>query len=88
MQKAAINPRIQMADQLLKTGQLERAEALYLQELAANPGNIVTIRSMAGYCRKHQKIDLAIKLLEKATEQLPDNVIVLNMLADVLRECG
>lgn len=77
-----------MANQLLQFGQIDRARALYLQEFSANPQDISAIEAAVKLCRKHQQTDLAITLLESANKLLPDNVSMLNMLADILRERG
>jgi len=65
--------KLTMADQFLKMGRLDQAEALYKQVLAGNPDNLHAILSLGTLYTRQDKHDQAVSFLRKAIELEPAN---------------
>ncbi len=74
--------------QLHEAGDVDGAEALYRQALAASPNNIEALYLQAQAARDRQQPQRAVELLQRAVTLQPQAAVLHSALGDARMECG
>lgn len=82
-----IERAIEMAAEMHRSGQLERAEAMYVDILRQDPGNVDAIHLLGVLARQGGRPDVAVQLIGRAVERRPDAPIIQFNYADALYFC-
>jgi len=80
--------KLQIANQFMQMGQVDRAKALYLQVLAQEPEHATAALALGGIYHAEEQFELAVKYLKIAATRMPGNANAHIKLADALRDYG
>jgi tetratricopeptide (TPR) repeat protein len=79
---------IRQAQQLQRSGQAARAEALYRQVLHFDPGHVVAGNLLGLMCLQTRRFDEAVQHIERALASAPEDAQAHANLGLALKECG
>jgi predicted O-linked N-acetylglucosamine transferase (SPINDLY family) len=85
---AELQRLLREAMQLHRNGAVEQAAALYREILASSPGNPDALHLYGLTCRQLGRHDEAVEYISKAVEQVPDQPVLRNNLAEAMFAAG
>src|SRR5262245_46916987 len=79
-----IEKAVEIASEMHRAGQLERAEKLYVEILRQDPGNVDAIHLLGVLANQGGRPDVAVTLIGRALGRRPDEGIINFNYADAL----
>lgn len=83
-----IEKAVQIASEMHRAGQYERAEAMYREILAQDPGNVDAMYLLGALANQGGRPDIGVQLIGRALSRRPDAALIQFHYADALANNG